>query len=331
MRKPVKISILSDLHFDSHLPSFGVTETMVRRLFDPIFKTPADVLVIAGDLGHYNNQTFTIVKMLREIYFKHIVCVLGNHDYYLVNRMLIDDYDNNSFKRVEAMRNLLNSIDGVYCLDGNIVEIEGIRFGGCDSWYDGQYWLVNLNPHYVKAMFHVREQWRFTMNDYPCIKGIKQFDDLWEIEKPKIEAVYKKCDVMITHVMPSINPEHVDRHYQSDKGTAYFCFDGEKYLKETTAHTWIYGHSHTNQEVDVHGVRMIANQMGYRGEARQSPIEEKVIEIWPEPEVVSPKTIGEALKSAEISPKNRFNRYAVDAIAKTTPCLRDWQPKEKKQ
>lgn len=85
---------------------------------------------------------------------------------------------------------------------------------------------------------------------------------------------------MITHVMPSINPEHVDENYRKDKGTAFFTFDGEKYLKDTTAHTWIYGHNHTNQDVNVHGVRILANQLGYRGEARKSPAEEKVIQIF---------------------------------------------------
>ena len=44
---------------------------------------------------------------------------------------------------------------------------------------------------------------------------------------------------------------------------------------------------------------------------------------------ISPKAIEEALKSADISPKSRFNKYAVEAIAKTTPCLKDWGSEEK--
>lgn len=278
----MKISILSDLHLDSHLPVFGLTETIVRELFDPIFKTPADVLVIAGDLGHYNDQTFLVIKMLREIYFKHIVCVLGNHDYYLINRIMRDDFEESSLSRIQDLRGRLNSMDGVHCLDGNVIEINGVRFGGCDSWYDGQYWLKNLNPHYVYTMHHVRELWKHTMNDYNLIQWIKEFDEIWEIEKPKIEAVYQQCDVMITHVMPSTDPNHVSGIYRKDKMTSFFCFDGKKYLKETSAKIWIYGHNHTNQDVEIHGVRMLANQMGYRGEARNGKVEEKIIEVWPE-------------------------------------------------
>lgn len=277
----LSVSILSDLHFDSHFPSSDMSEAMVRKLFDPIFTPdrmePADVLIIAGDLGHDNQQSYSIIKMLHEIYFKHIICVLGNHDYYMINQNISARYEHDSFKRVDEMRNLLNSIHGIYCLDGNVIEIDGVRFGGCDSWYDGQYVLYHLNPHYEYNLDHVQSLWKHTMNDAHHMPNIKHFNELWDIEKTKIEAVYRQCDVMITHVMPSINPEHVDKMYRNDKATGYFTFNGQQYLKETTAHTWIYGHSHTNQDVRVHGVRMIAHQFGYRGEIKN--ICEKRIEI----------------------------------------------------
>lgn len=281
----LSVSILSDLHFDSHFPSSGVTEAMVRKLFDPIFTPngiePADVLIIAGDLGHDNDQNITIIKLLRKLYFKHIICVLGNHDYYLINSKVAAHYDNDSFKRVQEMRDMLNTIGGVHCLDGNVIEIQDIRFGGCDSWYDGQYVLYHLNPHYEYGLDHVQSLWKHTMNDAHYMLNIKRFDELWEIEKPKIETIYQQCDVMITHVMPSINPEHVDKMYRSDKATGYFTFDGQKYLKETTAHTWIYGHSHSNQDVQINGVRMIANQLGYRNEAIKNGLKDKRLEIYP--------------------------------------------------
>ena len=281
--KPLTISILSDLHFDSHFPNTisPPSEDAVRRVFDPIFKSHADILIIAGDLGHYNHQNRQIIKWLKKLYFKHILIVLGNHDYYLVNRIMIDDYET-SFNRVIELRKQLNEIDGVHCLNGNVVELEGVRFGGCDSWYDGQYLLQNLNPHYVHDLNDVDKSWGYWINDKANIHGVNRFDDIWEIEKPKIEAIYQQCDVMITHVMPSVNPEHVDRHYRDNRGTAYFCFDGKKYLKNTTAHTWIFGHTHSSKEFDVYDVKVIANQLGYQSEARKSPVEEKVIEIWRE-------------------------------------------------
>lgn len=280
------ISILSDLHLDFHFKSFKQSKEEVKTLFDSIFTPevegvkvePADVLVIAGDLGHYNLESAKIIGYLRELYFKHVVCVLGNHDYYLINRIAMDDYGMNSYKRAEEMREMLNAIDGVYCLDGTVVEIEGVRFGGCDSWYDGQYLLHNLNPHFVTTLDDVRAIWKYTINDANYMPNLRLFDDMWEIEKPKIEATYQECDVMITHVSPSIKPEHIpEPHYRKDDGTAFFAFHGEKYVEKTTAKVWIYGHTHTANNYDWHGVQMICNPLGYPGENRD--VKDKRIEI----------------------------------------------------
>ncbi len=334
--KSLSVSILSDLHLEMHFRSSRQTTGEIKAFFDPIFKPggiePADVLVIAGDLGHYNSGNLWIIEFLKGHYFKHVICVLGNHDYYLIHRLQQLDYNMNSFERVQEMRDQLNAIDGVYCLNGNVVEIEGVRFGGCDSWYDGQYLLKNLNPKGIYTIGRPRELWNYTMNDATYIQGIKRFDEIWEIEKPKIEAVYQACDVMITHVMPSIDPEHIpEKVYREDNSTCFFTFDGEEFVKNTSAKVWIYGHTHTPNDYEWHGVRMICNQLGYPGEikdVREKRIKLEVENFDRKPDV-SPKTIDEALKSAEISPKSRFNKYAVAAIAKTTPCLKDWKPEEK--
>lgn len=332
--KSLTISILSDLHLDMHFKSYRQTTGEIKAFFDPIFKPggieTADVLVIAGDLGHYNTHNLWIIEFLKEHFFKHIVCVLGNHDYYLLNRLQQLDYNMDSFERVQEMRDQLNAIDGIHCLNGNVVEIEGIRFGGCDSWYDGQYGMWLYDRKGTKGDW-MQRLWTMSMNDSRLIYGIKRFDEIWEIEKPKIEAVYQACDVMITHVSPSIDPEHIDKRYRNDKETGFFSFDGEEYVKNTSAKVWIYGHTHTPNDFEWHGVRLICNQLGYPGENMNlcdKRIELEVENFDRKPDV-SPKTIGEALKSAEISPKSRFNKYAIAAIAKTTPCLKNWQPEEK--
>ncbi|MGZ8547042.1 MAG: hypothetical protein ACXW33_00360 [Sulfuricurvum sp.] len=38
----------------------------------------------------------------------------------------------------------------------------------------------------------------------------------------------------------------------------------------------------------------------------------------------SGKNVNEALKEADIAPKSFFSKYAINAIAKTTPCLKKW-------
>ena len=37
------------------------------------------------------------------------------------------------------MKHLIKKEKNIFCLDGDIIEIEGIKFGGCNSWYDDSY------------------------------------------------------------------------------------------------------------------------------------------------------------------------------------------------
>lgn len=52
--------------------------------------------------------------------------------------------------------------------------------------------------------------WSNCTPDSKFIVGIENFNDIFEIEKPKIESIYKDCDVMITHVNPSAKNENVN-------------------------------------------------------------------------------------------------------------------------
>lgn len=58
---------------------------------------------------------------------------------------------------------------------------------------------------------------------------------------------------------------------------AFFTFDGEKYVENTSAQVWTYGHTHTANEYEWHGVQMIVNPLGYPGENRA--IKDKRISI----------------------------------------------------
>ena len=109
----MKIDILSDLHFDNYFYNKYSKDDVIKFYSQIIdFKNCGDVLVIAGDLGHNNHQNIKILKILKEFY-KNIVCVLGNHDYYLngkENKSLFKG----SFERVSNMRELINKEDNIY-------------------------------------------------------------------------------------------------------------------------------------------------------------------------------------------------------------------------
>ena len=261
------IDILSDLHFDAYFPQGQEPNPLaIKSIFDAIFfmnrtRETGDVLVVAGDIGHYNHQNIEILKIFRKEYYKNIVCVLGNHDYYLNNRIEQDDYGENSFKRVEEMRELINAEDGMYCLNGTVVEIDGVRFGGADSSYSNAYlkayYPLSDNP---KAN---NEFWKSSMPDYKMMFGVNQYNHLYKIEIPKIERIYKECDVMVTHVNPSFLDEHLSPGFAKQRGNMFYCFNGHKYMRDGSMKYWIFGHTHDRLEYEHEGVKCICNAFGY--------------------------------------------------------------------
>lgn len=267
------IDILSDLHFDVyyqvHMGNKRATEVL-KTMYDPVIldnkkRAPGDVLIIAGDIGHDNKQNIQFLKIFQKLYYKHIVCVLGNHDYYLINRTAQNNYDENSFNRATEMRDLINAEEHMYCLDGNVVEIDGIKFGGCDSSYSNAY----LKAYFPLADNHkaINEIWKGGLYDYEKMFGVENYDDIYNIELVKIEAVYKKCDVMITHVNPSFLHEHMAPSYINDKLNTFFTFNGHKFMQDGSMKYWIFGHTHDRLEYSHNGVTCICNPFGYPTES----------------------------------------------------------------
>lgn len=194
----------------------------------------------------------------------YIVCVLGNHDYYLIGPEAATKYID-SFKRVEEMRNLINKEQNMYCLNGDFVQINGIVFAGFDSWYNEGY-LERQYPMESFPPYSTNQIWSQFMNDADYIYGITNYDDIWKIEKSKIETVYEQCDVMITHVNPSCKDEHINIKYRNNPSNIFFSFEGEKYRKCGNMKYWIFGHTHEELEYKEFGVKCLCNPLGYPGE-----------------------------------------------------------------
>lgn len=266
----MKVDFLSDLHIDFYFDNnHKMKDEKIKKLYHPIItekgRIIGDILIVAGDIGHYNHQNVRVLKYLKENYYKYIVCVLGNHDYYLVDKDSKSQFKD-SFERVEAMRKRINAEENMHCLDGDIIEIEGIVFGGCDGWYNDGY----FKRQYPTGNFPIKstnEQWEKCMHDAQMIHGIENFDDIWNIEKPKLERVYDQCDVMITHVSPSCKNKNFSPSFQNSPSNVFFSFEGEEYLKDGDMKFWVFGHTHEEIEYEEHGVKCLCNPFGYPGES----------------------------------------------------------------
>lgn len=270
----MRIDILSDLHINTYFNT-DFDDNSIKLIYDPIFKKnnsndKSDTLIIAGDLGHKNDQVIEFLKILKNRYYKYIICVLGNHDYYLVEEEDLKQYDSDSFKRTTELIDAINSLEDIYCLDGDIIEIEGIRFGGAMGWYDNSY-----AKEYFKDSsddISINTLWEKFSLDYKHIARIKSYDDLYKQEYPKLLRTHQECDVFITHVNPSYKHEHINYVYHNNLTNCFFTFDGSTLAKNGSMKYWVFGHVHDAIEYELHGVKCICNPLGYPHESQYGQI-----------------------------------------------------------
>ena len=127
--KRLKIGYISDLHID-----FFVSQKDRNRLQKPIGNyitqimkpEKSDVLILAGDLSHYNQQLFELLEQLKE-YTNDIFVVHGNHDLYLVSNSQRDRYNLQSENRLKEIQEYCDNDPRLHYLDGNVVNINGIK------------------------------------------------------------------------------------------------------------------------------------------------------------------------------------------------------------
>ncbi len=295
-------AILGDTHFDFWL-GLNFNERHFRQQFGSILEAaPADVLLIPGDIGHYNAQNIQCQKYMRR-HYDRVVVTFGNHDYYLVTHSVRDKYrygsagdvNRPSKARVEEMKRMIEDADGIDYVDGNVVDIGGIKIGGATGWYDGSL----LKTHTNWSHDAINLEWRLQMNDANLIyprgnnEGVK-FDALFHAQKHRLDAVYKECDIMMTHVSPlseweqftkmynfqpalaALNPRYARNHDALQNYRVFYCFDGTRYLEEGNMKHWVFGHIHRNfsrtyERGDGKSVDIRCNSIGYPNNRRKIP------------------------------------------------------------
>lgn len=259
----MKVDYCSDTHWDFIFnPQTTLNDRKINQYWKQYFSTQdSDTLIIAGDTGHYIHQDNTILKYLKRKY-KNVIITLGNHNIYCIGKQKW------GYKHWTEKFNHQKKIfedSGIIVLDGDIVEIDGITFGGAMGWYDCQYFFQN--GFYLSYGGTVQSLWRGFSNDSRLIPGITSPYDIWLEESPKIEKVLDKCEVMITHFQPSIDTTVFDEKYKHDKTNAFYSFNYDEQLKQLNrTKVWVYGHTHSRKETDIYNIRLLANPFGYKDE-----------------------------------------------------------------
>lgn len=266
----MKVDITSDLHIDMWVDVFRAKNDIKQRkniktlISNLLPDEPADVLVIAGDIGHYNTENVILFEVLRETY-ETVIWVHGNHDLYLISPSIEKKYRNDSFQRLSEMIQLTNQIDGVHYLNGDTIQVGGYIIGGCGSWYDNAY---GSNVWEMDDQAFV-DKWRSYLNDSNYIEvpytKTREIDSLIYSEKQKklLSSIVDVCDLVVTHVAPDWT--HLPTKYQTPEST-FYCFDGRTLLKRMKPNAiWVFGHTHDKHSFQhPSGPVMFCNPLGYR-------------------------------------------------------------------
>jgi predicted phosphodiesterase len=258
--------LISDTHLDLWIkPDSNPKshQSKIDKFIDGLIPAePSEVLVIAGDLGHYNKQNVLMLMSLKRVY-SHILFVFGNHDLYLVSGKVREKYAYNSLNRRAEMKTLAGEVDGVICLDGTSITLDGVTFGGTGMWYDFSYGLHELHMH----IDHIRRVWKSSMNDSRLIHTLPSFEE----ELTKLESIFEASDVIVTHVGPDWSKLTGKNRY--DPLTSFYYFDGSSLLSRAQGKTWCFGHTHDHYSYEKNGCYLVNNALGYPGEKRQMQIQ----------------------------------------------------------
>lgn len=249
----MKIDYISDLHADFWAKHDKNVDKWLLRTNEFCQSLLPDelgeVLIIAGDLAHYNLQSSWILEFFSKRY-KQVIMVLGNHDYYLVSNSQEKKYNKSSNLRVKELKDIIKTFKNVKLLDKfKIFEYNGIKFSGSTSWYPVEtneeihffYKISNDSKHILG--FNLLEKRESEMNNY---------------DKLEIDEV----DVIVTHVPPIYTDS--TRKYNSNA-----CYLNKL---ESKASWYVFGHTHENMIYQDDYSDYMVNAVGYNGENLEKQI-----------------------------------------------------------
>lgn len=251
----MKIRLLSDVHLE-----FG-------DLVIPTKNTdPNTTLVLAGDIGVGFGSDFIEWINNCSTQFKHVVMVLGNHEFY--------NHEINTVRR--EWKKISKSIMNFHLLDDNVVVLDGVRFVGGTLWTD-------MN----RGDFHTKRMAQQEMNDYFKIRT--EVDDIYSEDfygyhrplvpddtihmhentvKFIVDQLEQKFDgptVIVTHHLPLYQCIHVKYKNEMLMNGAY-ASNLEPIFWKYDFDLWFHGHTHESVLIeDVYGKNIVCNPRGYMG------------------------------------------------------------------
>ena len=271
----MKIQLLSDLHLEVH-PQFV-----------PEPAPDADLLVLAGDIGSYQNDSQVAGDNFGLERFSPlpqwggwptpVVFVPGNHEYDM------QDFD----AAHDRLRRTCDRL-GLLWLERETLVLDRVRFVGTTLWSDFDALADHEQCTDLTRRLRLRQKAFRAANFYLAKTGTTRAGTPWLAEPMREQALacmawledalarpFDGATVAITHFAPSLRS--ADPRYGLAPGTAGFCNALDHLLPRATL--WLHGHLHAPSDYTVQGqqadgtpwqCRVVANPLGYARKNEQA-------------------------------------------------------------
>ncbi|AVH85107.1 hypothetical protein RsoM2USA_179 [Ralstonia phage RsoM2USA] len=251
------LKLISDVHNDGRVARF-------KKDYTPIGNPETDkktLLVVAGDIGNGKNWQFSADWLLRlGKRYRHVVAVLGNHDYW-------GGDINDTVKRFKQHLGWNQTIPNVHLIQNETLILENVKLVGGTMWTD----MDKRNPIVMSSARQIMTP------DFSSINmngvGISPDDMVREceytthyiFEKATRDHVDQKV-IVVTHHAPTYHSIHERyRTARSAMMNHYFYNDCEHRLHSSLHDIdyWLHGHVHDPFDYVVDRTRVICNPAGY--------------------------------------------------------------------
>ena len=270
----MNIQLLSDLHLESN--------PHVR----PLPVTGADLLVLAGDIGSYQNGSLLSSLGVNDFGLSRfsplpvsqggagwptpVLFLPGNHE-----------YDGQDFATTRVRLRRVCQKLGLIWLEGEVLVLAGVRFIGSTLWTDfdalapgpdadpalalaGR--LKAREKAFRAANFYLRKNHSLQDGQAMLADAIRTLgvqSQAWL--RQALATPFAGPTVVVTHFAPSLLS--ADPRYGQVPGTAGFCNALDDLLAQ--AQLWLHGHLHCPSDYVKNGCRVVANPLGYARKGEQ--------------------------------------------------------------
>lgn len=245
----IKIQIVSDIHLEYYTEYPGMYYFL---------KPSAPILILAGDICYYKHKNF--IPFFEEVsqYFKYVIFVPGNHEYYTNS---IIDLNFKSFQAVDyEITMMLEHLPNVKFLQKQTFVLNNIKFLGTTLWYD----TPPTDKRFDNIVYTQSDKFILYNNHMMPIPK-----EIYNINRSQYYWLSNELNhtngyytIVITHYLPS-KKCIADIFKQSNDNFLFYTECDNMFQK---VNNWVYGHTHIGKTQTIGKSIVLANPRGLQKE-----------------------------------------------------------------